>query len=1142
MIKEKTKNKNKIKLNKNPLPKINLNYNNLTVKLKSVNNKVIPDLKNNKDLEHLKVNYHKEQKQILPKANTKVKETKSAKISKINYNNNNQNENKMTLKYILKEYGLMEYHKKFKEIGYNNENFLEIGNITKKNLNSLMNKINLLPFHYEKLEKFYEYLKKLNYNLGNKKVQNPLQQSNANTTPKFLKRRFNFNFNSVNDNLNKYKLNFNENSKANYMYNQYQNYYNNYIVQDNDNNINNYNPNYNNKDLIVYDLSNNSTYQRRYRRKSLNINRSPKKRNFIKAKNRPRPRTSHYKLYSNNKLNNNQIFKVKIRNSLSGKRLMKKKLNNFSAKNSPHITNCIDDNSSLIRSYFNDYQKLAENHKMNLFNQNMDIMKLNSNQNKFMNNKNKNNDNNENNFIYKSQNNYELNKIHNKYEYGINDNIERMLNLYMMQLNEKLDKSYESIEDSSLSHIITSQMNENKNQNQKKASINRLPKIKKEENKPKEKKEKDEIINNNNKEKNVEEVKKVEIESSKELKRVSNHDTSTKSKDSKDQPIEPIEDFSKVQPIEPIEDFEEKKYLTKEEAEKLLSEADIINDTRYNLEQNIYETIRLNKSFDEENSNKETIKYDIEFICRCLGLALMKIIEQGQEREHITDLYDKNINNKNKFNFSFLNEEFNENIFLIEEFFNIDNNIDKNADEKNKILLGEMNIIPILEKFYMKKEGNDNNEINMLKHLKKTGDENNIIKDDNFEKLHNDLLDMDKEIKFLGHYFSYRKPRIKDYQGLCENTKKILGKDLSYIKEIDSEMNGTVSKCGKNSDSNVNKSNKTNKENNSLLDDSKNNQENMNKILDDSGEYEDEFLKEKYIGESKDNNNYEIKNEDLINSNSELNQKGPEKEKAKEAEKEKEKLIELEKEKDKEKEIITSKYNKQESKNNNNNNIIHLKKGQISIQNQQDIESSYIIDVENIKELKIYLLSKFEVFDEDYMFISNSIPAKRLMEFPDPKTIFEFCANIMLLTKIEKESIIVALIYIERLIFNTGLLITSRNWRKIIFTALIMASKACDDDSLENIHFSQIFTHLKIGEINLLERNFMEMINYKIFVKFSEFMKCYLALKDMCLKYNYNGEKIVRINPHKIIRIQEYRYQLQKRMKKTLSLNNSSSF
>ena len=47
-------------------------------------------------------------------------------------------------------------------------------------------------------------------------------------------------------------------------------------------------------------------------------------------------------------------------------------------------------------------------------------------------------------------------------------------------------------------------------------------------------------------------------------------------------------------------------------------------------------------------------------------------------------------------------------------------------------------------------------------------------------------------------------------------------------------------------------------------------------------------------------------------------------------------------------------------------------------------------------------------------------------------------------------------------------------------------------------------------------------------------MKYYLAVKDMCLKYNYDGEKIVKIDPHKIIKIQEYKYQLQKRMNKTL--------
>ena len=454
----------------------------------------------------------------------------------------------------------------------------------------------------------------------------------------------------------------------------------------------------------------------------------------------------------------------------------------------------------------------------------------------------------------------------------------------------------------------------------------------------------------------------------------------------------------------------------------------------------------------------------------------MKLIEQGQEKEHITELYDQNNKNKNKYNYYFMNEEFNENIFLIEEFFNdIINNKDNNK------LLGDMNKISILENFYMKKGDINNNGINIVRHLKKTGDENYIIKDDNIDKLQSNLLDMDKELKFLGHFFSYKRSKMKDYQGLSENTKKILGKDLSYIKEIDSEINHTGSKVNNNSESKISKSDVNKNENNS--NDSKNNQENLNKILDDSCEYEDEFLKEKFV--------------DDLNSDSNLNKK---------------------------------------------EENISLKKYQEQAQNPLDIESSYIIDTENIKEFKLFLITKLEVFDEDYIYFSNSIPAKRLMQPPDPQTIFEFCANIMLLTKMEKETIIVALIYIERLIFNSGLLITSRNWRKLIFTALIMASKLWDDDSLENIHFSQIFTHLKIGEINLLERNFLELINYNVFVKFSEFMKYYFALKEMCLKFNYNGERIIGIKPDKIIRIQEYRYQLQKRMSKTMSLNNSASF
>ena len=58
----------------------------------------------------------------------------------------------------------------------------------------------------------------------------------------------------------------------------------------------------------------------------------------------------------------------------------------------------------------------------------------------------------------------------------------------------------------------------------------------------------------------------------------------------------------------------------------------------------------------------------------------------------------------------------------------------------------------------------------------------------------------------------------------------------------------------------------------------------------------------------------------------------------------------------------------------------------------------------------------------------------------------------------EKETPIIALVYIERLLLKSGLGLTGQNWRRIAITALIMASKTWDDESFENENFSKAFT------------------------------------------------------------------------------------
>ena len=142
----------------------------------------------------------------------------------------------------------------------------------------------------------------------------------------------------------------------------------------------------------------------------------------------------------------------------------------------------------------------------------------------------------------------------------------------------------------------------------------------------------------------------------------------------------------------------------------------------------------------------------------------------------------------------------------------------------------------------------------------------------------------------------------------------------------------------------------------------------------------------------------------------------------------------------------------------------------------------------------------------------------------------------------EKEVIVLSLIYIERYIFNTGLLLTSRNWRRILLTSMIISSKLWDDNSFENGHFSQVFANLGVSEINTLERIFLELINYNVYIKQSEYFKYLLMIKSIALQYNYNGQEIVPVSVLKSMKYQEFTEILQNRMRKKVTLNNSAQF
>ena len=99
-----------------------------------------------------------------------------------------------------------------------------------------------------------------------------------------------------------------------------------------------------------------------------------------------------------------------------------------------------------------------------------------------------------------------------------------------------------------------------------------------------------------------------------------------------------------------------------------------------------------------------------------------------------------------------------------------------------------------------------------------------------------------------------------------------------------------------------------------------------------------------------------------------------------------------------------------------------------------------------------------EIFNED-MFVP----------FPTERYIADYCKYVTISCKMENEIPIVCLVYLEKLLLTTGILLNKYNWRRITLICLCLASKIWDDDSLENVHFPKVMSDVTNFEINKLE-------------------------------------------------------------------------
>ena len=131
-------------------------------------------------------------------------------------------------------------------------------------------------------------------------------------------------------------------------------------------------------------------------------------------------------------------------------------------------------------------------------------------------------------------------------------------------------------------------------------------------------------------------------------------------------------------------------------------------------------------------------------------------------------------------------------------------------------------------------------------------------------------------------------------------------------------------------------------------------------------------------------------------------------------------------------------------------------------------------------------------FQEKMIFSSTSIPKI---------SIYDYLIRIQTYTYLEKSTLILSLIFIDKLCELAELILTDYNLHRVLFTAISLAIKYNEDSYYDNKYYSAI-AGVSLKELKLMEYNFLDLTNFNLFVScedyqnYCEYLKFYTENKE----------------------------------------------
>lgn len=139
-----------------------------------------------------------------------------------------------------------------------------------------------------------------------------------------------------------------------------------------------------------------------------------------------------------------------------------------------------------------------------------------------------------------------------------------------------------------------------------------------------------------------------------------------------------------------------------------------------------------------------------------------------------------------------------------------------------------------------------------------------------------------------------------------------------------------------------------------------------------------------------------------------------------------------------------------------------------------------------------------DIFDEKLHPLSRDpVPEDYDKIVPEQKTIYRFLRVLFTAAQLTAECAIVTLVYLERVLSYGELDLCPSNWKRLVLGALMLASKVWDDQAVWNVDFCQILKDITVNEMNELEREYVQLLQFNVDVASSIYAKYYFDLRQI---------------------------------------------